>query len=200
MKKMTVKRCPGCDTSFSFLPARGMPRIYCTKTCGDRHYARLRAVEAVKQPCAECGQPFGTHRDEQKFCSNQCRSAAWASTAWKQKPCRICEEVFTPKTSANSFCSDACRKHIKRSRKQARRAREKDPNADHINPMEVYKRDEWRCGICGEAIDPEVKHPDLMSPSIDHIIPLACDGAHTLTNVQAAHFGCNVRKQHRVAQ
>jgi 5-methylcytosine-specific restriction endonuclease McrA len=37
-----------------------------------------------------------------------------------------------------------------------------------------------------------------MSPTIDHILPLARGGTHEPSNVQAAHFGCNAAKGARV--
>lgn len=50
------------------------------------------------------------------------------------------------------------------------------------------------CGICGEPLDRELKHPDPLSKSVDHIVPLAKGGAHEQTNLQWAHLVCNIRK------
>lgn len=50
------------------------------------------------------------------------------------------------------------------------------------------------CGICGGALDPGLAHPDPMSKSVDHIVPLARGGAHTQQNLQWAHLICNMRK------
>lgn len=54
------------------------------------------------------------------------------------------------------------------------------------------------CGICGLPMDREVRWPDPMSKSIDHIIPLSKGGSHTQENLAWAHLGCNVRKGVRV--
>jgi 5-methylcytosine-specific restriction endonuclease McrA len=59
----------------------------------------------------------------------------------------------------------------------------------------VFKRDKWTCGICHEAIDRTLRWPDLMSASVDHVIPLAEGGSHTYDNVQAAHWLCNTYKR-----
>lgn len=32
------------------------------------------------------------------------------------------------------------------------------------------------CGICGKPVDKSIKYPDPMSPTIDHIIPVALNG------------------------
>jgi 5-methylcytosine-specific restriction endonuclease McrA len=56
------------------------------------------------------------------------------------------------------------------------------------------------CGLCGEPIDPDLKHPDPMSKSVDHIIPLSKGGAHEQTNLQWAHLFCNVSKGARLPE
>lgn len=50
------------------------------------------------------------------------------------------------------------------------------------------------CGICGEAIDRTLAAPDPLSPSIDHIVPLARGGSDLIANLQPAHLLCNKRK------
>lgn len=45
--------------------------------------------------------------------------------------------------------------------------------------------------ICGDQVDINAFH-------IDHIVPLARDGLHTLANVQPAHPVCNLRKGDRM--
>ena len=62
----------------------------------------------------------------------------------------------------------------------------------------IFERDGWKCGLCDEPIDPELKWPDTRSPSIDHVIPLSLGGDDTPANVQAAHLTCNVSKGNRV--
>lgn len=59
---------------------------------------------------------------------------------------------------------------------------------------EILDRDEWRCGICGDRIDESFSWPHPLSPSVDHVVPLAARGEHSRANAQAAHLGCNWRK------
>ena len=48
------------------------------------------------------------------------------------------------------------------------------------------------CAICGLPIDKRLKFPHPMSPTVDHIIPVA-KGGHPSdpTNLQIAHLICN---------
>lgn len=55
-----------------------------------------------------------------------------------------------------------------------------------------------RCGICSLPVDLSLRKPDLLAPSIDHIVPKALGGTDDLSNLQMAHWGCNQRKHLRV--
>jgi 5-methylcytosine-specific restriction endonuclease McrA len=70
--------------------------------------------------------------------------------------------------------------------------------AESVVPADVHARDRWTCQLCGLPIDPEVAWPDPMSASVDHIVPLAAGGRHSMINVQSAHLGCNSRKGDRL--
>jgi len=79
-----------------------------------------------------------------------------------------------------------------------RRALKNGTQVEHIDVKKVYLRDGWVCQICYKEIDKELKHPDPMSVSIDHIIPLSKEGAHTYDNIQMAHLRCNFAKGNKV--
>lgn len=59
--------------------------------------------------------------------------------------------------------------------------------------LDIFERDDWTCGVCGEWIDRDLGHPDPASACIDHIVPLP-DGENTPENVRAAHLRCNIRR------
>ena len=51
------------------------------------------------------------------------------------------------------------------------------------------------CGICGKPVDKSIRYPDPMSPTVDHIIPIARNGDPVaLDNLQLAHRYCNRMK------
>ena len=82
----------------------------------------------------------------------------------------------------------------RRANHHKRRALKMKLPADDILPVDVYERDGWICGICDEPVDKNLKWPDPLSPSLDHVQPLSKGGHHVLSNVQLAHLECNVRK------
>ena len=52
------------------------------------------------------------------------------------------------------------------------------------------------CGICGLPVNKDLKAPDPMSKTIDHIIPIAKGGHPSdLENLQLAHRWCNLKKR-----
>lgn len=131
--------------------------------------------------------------------------------------CLICGAVFSARAGGARYkratCSDDCfrlwrnevarQRHATRSPKQAqarldrkarRRALTKGATAEPFTYVEVFDRDGWMCGLCDEPVDRELKHPDPMCASLDHVVPLSIGGHHVLSNVQCAHLVCNIRK------
>ena len=55
------------------------------------------------------------------------------------------------------------------------------------------------CAICGGFVDKTIKSPDPMSPSVDHIIPIALGGHPSdMSNLQLTHRACNRAKGTKV--
>lgn len=105
------------------------------------------------------------------------------------------------------FCSDACwrsqreaaRRVERRAQKAARRARERGADAERIDPLAVFKRDRWRCHLCGKHAPAALRgtYADA-APKLDHVIPLSQGGSHSWSNVALAHRQCNAAKSSRV--
>ncbi len=83
---------------------------------------------------------------------------------------------------------------VARQNQHRRRAKKLVAPFEFFKCNEIYERDGWNCGICKLPIDRELKHPNPMSVSLDHIIPLSRGGHHLRENCQAAHLCCNKRK------
>ena len=85
-------------------------------------------------------------------------------------------------------------KEYYKNKKNKRRVLKYNSEYIYINIYNIYKRDRWKCGICGLRVNKKLKHPHPYSASLDHIVPLSKGGSHTPSNVQLAHLRCNLSK------
>lgn len=79
-----------------------------------------------------------------------------------------------------------------------REARKRGADGEKFTHLEIYDRDGWICGICGDPVSPEATFPDRWSASLDHVTPLSLGGSHTRLNVRCSHLTCNVARGNRV--
>lgn len=165
--------------------------------CGD-------IVEAVCRSCALAFSYTYTAGRLRLLCSDECRTLAKGRRA-EEVSCRTCQRSFRPRYDSLGFCSRDCRRfpdrriwsdpaEAKRAHEHSRRARKQGADAEKISSAEIFDRDGWRCGICGEKVDRRLKYPHPRSASLDHIVPLAKGGHHRRSNVQCSHWICNSRK------
>jgi 5-methylcytosine-specific restriction endonuclease McrA len=80
-----------------------------------------------------------------------------------------------------------------------RRARKQGATVEKFRHADIFERDGWICGICEDAVDPELAYPHPMSVSLDHVIPLSLGGEHSRANVRCTHLSCNVKRGARAA-
>lgn len=174
-----------------------------------QRYAKYPNGPKYAKVCTVCGSDYRTHKADSPYCSVECmavglkgippsRRAVAASRlrmaaigrkgsgSWHEGPCAECGVRFIARRS--HFCSTACARRAKERTKRARhRAVERRPYSRHS----IFERDGWRCKLCGKRVrrTVDVLHP--LAPTIDHIIPLAAQGADAPENVQCAHRLCN---------
>lgn len=88
------------------------------------------------------------------------------------------------------------REHPEKSRgyERKKRALKRGSNHEPYTGNYIFERDGWICQICGRRINKRLKHPNPLSKSIDHIVPISKGGADAPSNVQAAHLRCNLGK------
>ncbi len=107
--------------------------------------------------------------------------------------CPTCGRPFVG--SANKatvcYCSTQCQKSARAQRKLARR---RNVDSAPYCRTDIFERDGWRCKICGKKVKRMVGVFHPLSPTIDHIVPLAAGGPDTPDNVQCAHRRCNISK------
>lgn len=96
------------------------------------------------------------------------------------------EHVKRADATRRSVASASFKSKVRRNTANAR-ARRRLAFVEHVDPMVVFVRDKWICGICHRRVQPAVV-------SLDHIVPLARGGLHEYANVQCAHLSCNLKK------
>jgi 5-methylcytosine-specific restriction endonuclease McrA len=182
------------------------------------HWHRLRAFgdACAAPPCTYCGEPISLDSGSLRHCSDRCIKRDKAGLPDKI-PCAECGEMFRV-VDGRKTCSDACSQarydgllsnyieqqkrnpeyHARRRMvQQRRRVRLRKGEVEEFSFDEIAARDRWKCQLCGAKVDSALRHPDPLSGSIDHILPVSAGGSHTRTNVQLAHLRCNIRKSDR---
>lgn len=222
-----MRTCLDCGTLI-VQKAPGSRRVRCDahhagyvqcEACGKR--CRPKAGNTVcrecqLRPCRQCGERMTMA----EYCSDRCKRRARLQQVGERK-CADCGDAFRPNHFAVKYCSPRCRKRhgvqLAKSRGKAyvrypgwtpqRKAAFDRRNAlirgasapgELIIARDIYERDGWVCGLCGEPVDSERVYPDPLSASLDHVQPISLGGAHSSTNVQCAHLVCNLVKGNRV--
>lgn len=200
--------CSDCGKRVRVVIATSLPNPIC-RPCRRRRAApygprKPRTPETFT--CEACGSRFERIRPKTppKTCSRACHLALLrrARSQPKKQPCAgACGATVI---SANpALCAD-CRETRKRERWQQknrrRRAALREADSESYTLEEIAERDRFRCQLCCRKVDMRLKSPHPMSPTIDHIVPLAKGGDDTRANVQLAHRRCNTSKGVRGSQ
>lgn len=168
--------------------------------------ARLRGeVVNGKRICPTCeiDKPLAEWtKGECKLCARERAAQYRARNPYRRvtilRTCMHCGREFAGNNKQLLHCSASCSDATKTLRNwkhlNARRARERGALVEKFDRVEIFERDGWICGICNEPVDPGLAHPDPMSASLDHIVPVSRGGKHSRANTQCAHLTCNVRK------
>lgn len=173
------------------------------RTVPATHKETLRLL-ALRRPegwpgarlCGWCSRPIDpTKNARTRFCSRDC------ATLDREARCGVC--IFCLREPAlwhSDICATCKQEHVRargRRDRQVRRARKARVLTEWIDFAEVCRRDKWRCGICHRKVSQKLRHPDAMSATIDHVIPISQGGPNVMENVQLAHFHCNSLKRDR---
>lgn len=169
---------------------------------------RKKRRGSVRPPCQHCGKEINS--GSSRFCSYACVKN-WRGT-------RQCDACGVDVPRSNSFSKCRCETCRERLRKEANRRGKNRCGRNHrqrarhhgvaylpVPVKAVYERDGYRCQICRRRClksamfsktDGRI-HP--RSPTIDHIVPMACGGNHEPGNLQTACHACNSAKGARAA-
>lgn len=173
---------------------------------------------SISLPCIVCGEPFSFAIKPKgrypRFCSELCRKGRGRRQI-EPKACETCGETFLPprlakgNTANGRYCSMPCRPQSHpieatdleahdRGHNQRHRARLRCAVVDQVDDRDIFSRDGWRCGICGEPVDAAVRWPDVNTVCLSHIVPLSKGGQHVAANLQCAHWLCSSRRGDRM--
>lgn len=124
-----------------------------------------------------------------------------SKTRWFACTCRVCGVSFVH-TMPHYTCTPECFDALKRMRaagvRSRRRARLRGATTEMFSRVDVFERDGYLCHICDRPTRRGEVVPHHFAPTIDHVIPLARGGHHSLANCKTAHFICNSMKGDRV--
>jgi len=195
----TRRNCIACG-KFFYIASNKKTKKYCSRYCQTKKEQRR---------CIYCEIDFVVPKtSRQVICMKTCPAL------YVEYDCIICTRtVVRPRCFGNGkFCTDRCRSkwlaenvygnvdvikpglHIPVDKYTGNR-KSKIINGDFIDKNDVFDFYEWKCIICDEYIDKELKWPDKMSVTLEHIVPLGEDGTHTWDNVAPAHLLCNENKK-----
>lgn len=171
-------QCVICSVWFGIPVRRGRSRVTCGEQCRLAH--RKIAYGGPDSETEKCGKDN---------CDRPLRAKGLCNMHYKavlRAEGRIKPSVWDDRRKNNY--------HARRARKASSAVPGEVVTIDFL-----MDRDDCVCGICGLHVDRSEEYPSPLSPSIDHVIPLARGGAHSLSNCQPAHLSCNVSKGDRVS-
>ena len=165
------------------------------------------------QRCRVCGKRMfpTTTQSNHEHCSRECQLAelreySRQSSIRKHEEkysepikCKGCGIMFTPEYGSKRrvFCDKACAKrYAKRVAGATHRSRARKAGVyyETVNKGRVFKRDGYRCQLCGKKTRPDYNINHDLYPNIDHIVPLALGGEHSYKNTQCLCRACNIAK------
>lgn len=207
------RRCGYCGIEIDHLSLK-------SKYCRQRCWANDR-LEEIPVSCCVCHGDLPDGR-RSRYCSSRCSSIAYGATRSEALPtatCALpeCGTTFQPWKEGQRCCTEKHGKVLynresradgrqknpawsdaRRDRYHRRRAQKKATSSGApVLLAEIAERDGWRCHDCRKAVDPKLKWPDVMSASLDHLVPLSKGGVHDPANVRLAHVRCNSARGNR---
>lgn len=209
-----TKQCKYCEQNFI---NKTKNTNYCSIDCRKKYNKENR--KTFLNLCEGCLKMFESRRAIANACSEECRRAI----DYKKRPlfkhtCNNCKKDFESFNKIQQFCSQVCHhinqrekaqekhkqvipRHIfpsKRARREyIRRKRMRDNWIEDVKLNILLERDNELCQLCNEPINKKVHYTDPLAPTIDHIIPISLNGAHSYANCQLAHRKCNTAKNNR---
>lgn len=146
-----------------------------------RPWQERKAGRSVAQ-CEACGHEYPRYHRSLRWCSQKCAGPNKSGAGPRGRSAESLERQRLYWQEKN------------RRRRAAKRGGAWEPYTLH----EIAERDGFACALCGDPVPMDVKVPEPLAPTIDHIVAVSRGGDDTKANVQLAHFRCNSVKGPRV--
>lgn len=203
MADIIICTCEQCAIHFEWRRGDGLKRFcrICRKVWEARPRRAPRGQGADRTPkkrrdptpCQWCG----ALTTRPKFCSRKCGHDCCKGIAPAQmRACKECGKQIFEAGNRRVFCSIECgNKHKWRKSTAIRRARLAGVIRDRFDPFTVFERDKWKCHICGCHTPKRLRGTsEDRAPELDHILPLAAGGEHSMRNTACSCRKCNMAK------
>lgn len=218
---MGVAKCEHCNNPFDVTINK---RRFCGKSCSNtfairkRHPShapptvaellnsnRMQRIRSQKRRCVRCSHAYLATQPQRMCLCVSCKAEYWKRTPPNPEGyvycCERCNRMVVRRRMAGaSVVCMACSKGVDREmRNESKRRREylKRSNTKiegkRFKREDILKRDGMTCRLCGCGVI-KTKESVPNQATVDHIIPLAKGGPHTLENCQCACRACNVAK------
>lgn len=176
------------------------PRVFTCRDCGAQGEAAAKGVLPMR--CVECrreAQNAARRRpvDRRKW-------ARWKVLRRKfrqhlrapgKRWCSVCNQLHDASDNRWDACELQRRRRVRagNASSQKRRAIKRSTQVEHIDRIEVFERDGWRCQRlgCGKKVNDEVRAGHPLKAELGHVVALAAGGTHTRGNVVCLCFTCN---------
>lgn len=194
------QNCTYCGKTFSRAARGGSRAEFCSDRCKFQNRLLIKRGPAPIFKCVICDCVISNDRwTPKQYCE--------AHRNVRIIKCKGCTIAFIGQ-KGTQYCSNACRGWSPKRRSisagvgsHRRRARHYGVQYEPVDPLTVFERDRWRCGICKRHVDSSLKYPHPKSASLDHIIPMSWriwEHGHTYVNTRCSHLECNVRRGNRM--
>lgn len=172
-----------------------------------REEAKAARLAAAEKQCSKCGETkpkSNFHTDPRRVDGRYswCKACFHAHVVSKRTPeseaARRARAYANPETRERLLAKhrEWSKANPEKGREYARRyqARMRAATVEDVDYGAILERDGMVCHICGRDI------AELGELHMDHVIPLARGGEHSMANVKPAHSTCNLRKHAKLLE
>lgn len=202
-KAREIHKCNGCGAGFSRNRGSRDAKKYCSRECawnslhrkGRSNKAQLRLVAQASRSAAAHAVSCGVMAMIRFADPDYVEMAVRKDTG--RKSCVMCHKRVIHISCRRRYCTTCGPLSVRASLKAGKVRRKRtmrDAVVERVVPADVYRRDDYKCRLCGGAIRMDADPNDDLAPNLDHVIPLSKGGAHSMSNLQATHRICNLIK------